>query len=241
MDNMHYWNQLKTPPKEALKKITGGRLQGMYDVNPQFRYRVMTEVFGVCGIGWKYEVVRLWNEPAPEGQIFAWAEIKVQVKVNNEWGEPIPGIGGSMLIDKEKGGLYANDEAYKMAITDALSVALKMLGVAADVYAGMMDDTKYPTTAQKPTGSPLQSQEKPPVASRDGDKEQVPSRGLTTTKQLAKIHILMNEKGYLKEAVIRHCQIEYGIKESSKELTIDQASALIDLMETNGKLTTKEA
>ena len=39
-----------------------------------------------------------------------------------------------------------NDEALKMATTDALSVAMKQLGVAADVYMNNMDGSKY----QKP-------------------------------------------------------------------------------------------
>ena len=34
----------------------------------------------------------------------------------------------------ESKGAYVSDECYKMALTDALSVAMKALGVAADVY-----------------------------------------------------------------------------------------------------------
>ena len=41
-----------------------------------------------------------------------------------------------MLIAKEKNGLHCNDEAFKMATTDALSVASKHIGVAASVYMG---------------------------------------------------------------------------------------------------------
>ena len=162
------WNKLKTPPPTALKKITGGRLSGMTDINPQWRYEVMTEVFGVCGVGWKYSIDKLWTEQATEGQIFAFAQVSVYVRMqspqvteydsNNKlisppWSEPIPGIGGSMLIEKQsktdwntkekKETLYCNDEAYKMAVTDALSVALKMLGVASDIYQGKWDGSKY--------------------------------------------------------------------------------------------------
>jgi hypothetical protein len=52
-----------------------------------------------------------------------------------------------MLVPLEAGGLYANDEAFKMAVTDALSVAMKMLGMGADIYAGLWDGSKY---ANKP-------------------------------------------------------------------------------------------
>ena len=37
---------------------------------------------------------------------------------------------------KEKSGMYTSDECYKMALTDAMSVACKALGVAADVFTG---------------------------------------------------------------------------------------------------------
>ena len=47
-----------------------------------------------------------------------------------------------MLGANERGGFYANDEAYKMATTDAISVACKNLGIAADVYFER-DVTKY--------------------------------------------------------------------------------------------------
>ena len=57
--------------------------------------------------------------------------------------EPIVGVGGNHLVTKEKAGLRNNDECWKMAVTDALSVALKMLGVAADIYAGRWDGSKF--------------------------------------------------------------------------------------------------
>ena len=52
----------------------------------------------------------------------------------------------------EKSGPHVSDEAFKMALTDALSVALKMIGVAADIYLGLFDGSKYveqKTTTQK--------------------------------------------------------------------------------------------
>jgi len=137
------WDQLSRPPATALKQIKGGRLSGMTDVNPQWRYKAMHDVYGPCGIGWKYEVKRTWTEPGTDGQVFQFAEICVYVRSGESWSDAIPGIGGSMLLEKDKYGLYHNDEAVKMAITDALSVALKMLGVAADIYMGRWDGSKY--------------------------------------------------------------------------------------------------
>lgn len=114
----------------------------------------MTEQFGVCGFGWKYEVVRLWTEPGPSDQVFAFAHVNIYIKLGDQWSDPIPGLGGHMLAVKESSGIHANDEGYKMAITDALGTAMKMLGVAADVYAGRWDGSKYradETEEVKPT------------------------------------------------------------------------------------------
>jgi hypothetical protein len=142
MENMEKWNALAKPPQDALKEITGGRLAGKTDINPQWRYQAMTEQYGPCGTGWKYEIEKLWREEGVN-EVFAFAMVKVYVKVEGEWSSPIPGIGGSMLVVQEKKGPYNNDEAYKMAVTDALSVALKMLGVASEIYRGNYDGTKY--------------------------------------------------------------------------------------------------
>ena len=169
-ENMKVWNAVKQPPPSALRTIQAGRLRGMTVINPQWRYQAMTEQFGMCGVGWKYEVLRVWNEPLPDGQVLAFAEIRLKVKHGDEWVD-IPGIGGSILVSKETAGLHASDEGYKMAITDALSVAMKMLGVGADIYAGLWDGSKYedqtpqqkPPEKQAPTKPPLKKELDKPI------------------------------------------------------------------------------
>lgn len=137
------WSLLQSPPPKFLKRIEAGRLKGKSDINPQWRYKAMTEVFGPCGIGWKFEIKRMWTEPGPESQVFCFVELNLYIKQGDTWSCPIPGVGGSMLVEKEKAGLHANDEAYKMAVTDALSTSMKMIGVAAEVYLGNYDGSKY--------------------------------------------------------------------------------------------------
>lgn len=150
--NLRHWRAMARPPVTALKTIKGGRLQGMTDVNPQWRYQAMTEEFGPVGIGWAYTIDKLWTEPGADGEVLGFAQVSVKVRrligPNGSWAsfnesQPIVGIGGNHLIVKEKNGLRSNDECWKMAVTDALSVALKMLGVAADIYAGRWDGTKF--------------------------------------------------------------------------------------------------
>ena len=143
MSNMELWDKVKKPPKDALKEITGGRLRGMTDINPMWRYEALTREFGPCGVGWKFEITRSGKDPGSNEQVIAHVEINLYVKRGGEWSEPIPGVGGAMMVVKEKSGLHTSDEAFKMAVTDALSTACKMLGLGADVYAGKWDGSKY--------------------------------------------------------------------------------------------------
>lgn len=140
---LNYYNALSQPPKNMLKEIAAGKLKGKTDINPQWRYKAMTEQFGYCGIGWKYEIQKTWTESGACGEILAFAQVAVYIRNGENWSDPIIGVGGSKLVQIEKGNLVSNDEGFKMAITDAFSTSLKMLGVAADIYAGMWDGAKY--------------------------------------------------------------------------------------------------
>lgn len=145
MDNLEIYNRLRQVPNEAQKPIQAGRLKGMTDINPMWRIKMLTQEFGPCGVGWRVEIVRMWLEQGASGVVSAFVQIALYVKRGEEWSAAIPGVGGSAFVTQEKQGLYTSDEAYKMALTDAISVACKMLGMAADVYY-TKDCTKY--TAQ---------------------------------------------------------------------------------------------
>ena len=133
MGNLDYYNKLKDVPQQALRQIQSGRLRGKHDINPMWRIKAMTEQFGVCGIGWKYVITKQWTETFGS-EVKAYCNIDLFIKVNGEWSDAIQGTGGSSEVTMESKGAYVSDECYKMALTDALSVAMKALGVAADVY-----------------------------------------------------------------------------------------------------------
>ena len=152
MKNLEIYNKLKSVPKDCLKTIQAGRLKGMSDIKPQWRIEKMTEVFGMCGFGWATSDV-YFNYKEKGDETVVNCSLKLRVKVDGEWSEPISGFGGSKFSTMERNGLYVSDEAEKMAYTDALSVAMKMLGMAADVYMGL-SDSKFSgsssTTEAKP-------------------------------------------------------------------------------------------
>ena len=143
MDNLYIYNKVAEVPKNAQKTISAGRLKGMTDINPMWRIKVLTEEFGPCGIGWKYTIDKQWLEPGADGVVSAFCNITLYIKVNGEWSDGIPGTGGSAYIAKESKGLYTSDEVYKMALTDALSVACKALGIGANIYWAGGGDSKY--------------------------------------------------------------------------------------------------
>lgn len=146
--NLKIYNVVKKVPDEAKRAITGGRLKGKTEINPMWRIKALTEQFGPCGIGWYYEITKQWLEPSGT-EVAAFVNILLYIKVGDEWSKPIPGVGGAMFVEQQKSGSYVSDECYKMATTDAISVACKQLGIGADVY-WEADKTKYTDPAQQP-------------------------------------------------------------------------------------------
>jgi hypothetical protein len=143
-DNLKIYNAARVVPNEAQKEIQAGRLKGKTDINPMWRIKLLTELFGVCGFGWKYVITKQWIENGGNNEVSAFVNIDLFVKMDGEWSEAIPGTGGSAFIANERNGLYTSDECFKMALTDAISVSCKALGVGADIY-WQKDSTKYDT------------------------------------------------------------------------------------------------
>lgn len=148
MENLRLYNQGRTVPGDALKAISAGRLKGMSDINPMWRIKRLTEMFGPCGIGWWYEITKkeiVRCEEAKEAAAFVDILLYYKDPVSGEESHGIPGTGGASFLANERNGPYMSDEAFKMALTDAISVAAKALGVAADVYYAK-DRSKYTQT-----------------------------------------------------------------------------------------------
>ena len=145
MDNLFYYNEGRSVPQEAQKQFSNGRFSGT-DINPMWRIKKLTEMFGPAGIGWYVDDVVERSEAHGDTTI-SIVTLKLYVKVNGEWSKPIYGTGGNTLLRKG----VASDEGYKMAYTDALSVACKALGIGADIWFAN-DRTKY--TAGNDTSDP---------------------------------------------------------------------------------------
>lgn len=142
MDNLAIYNAVRKVPENAKKPIAGGPLKGKTDINPMWRIKALTDQFGPCGIGWKYEITDKRLENGANGDIAAFLDINLYIKVGDTWSDAIPGTGGNSFVCKDKNGIHTSDECFKMALTDAISVACKALGFGADVYWDT-DHSKY--------------------------------------------------------------------------------------------------
>jgi hypothetical protein len=205
--SLELYNKVRSVPKEALKEIQAGRLRGKSDINPMWRIKLLTECFGECGIGWKINITRQWLEPAGNGEIAAFCNIELMYvdKQTGAWSEPVPGTGGSMFVANEKNGAYTSDECYKMALTDAISVACKALGFGADVYWDK-DATKYDVKPQQTKPSSPASNEPKPAT----------SGGIISDAQLKRLYSIATDKDKAKAVMAK-----YGYASSKEIKTAD--------------------
>lgn len=201
---MELYNKFRAVPEEAKKTIGGGRLKGFTDINPMWRIKMLTEAFGMCGEGWYYTVTDKRLEKGANGEIAAFVDINLFVKLKKkckynaineqgetvetiadceEWSMPIFGTGGSSFVANEKSGAFTSDECFKMALTDALSIACKSLGMGADVYFEK-DRTKYDQQADRTPAKPQPEVPKPEPLT-DMETVQIALSEMTTAKEVA--------------------------------------------------------
>ena len=143
-DTLHLWSQLqKTDPKYTKSFKRAGGFSGN-DINPVWRWKRMTEVFGPAGVGWGTQDETVTYQPAGDGQVLVYVTLKVWYRQDD--GEPAVtplGVGGDFVAKQTKYGLGADDEAVKKATTDAIGNAMKFIGVGADIFLGQFEDSKY--------------------------------------------------------------------------------------------------
>jgi hypothetical protein len=221
MDNLAIYNKVRKVPQEAQKPIKGGRLKGMTDINPMWRIKTITEQFGPVGQGWYYEIIEKRIEEGGNNEKVAFVDINLFVKFGDEWSKPIVGTGGSSFVAKEKSGFFTSDECFKMALTDAISVACKALGVGADVYFEK-DRSKYDVNKQPQTSPPEKN-----TTPAKTTKATTQKTDQATPAQLKKLYAMANEKNIPGKEMKGLIKIYYN-KDSSKELTKQEASDLIE-------------
>lgn len=159
MRNLELYDMGRSVPEEAKKPINAGRLKGMTDINPMWRIKRLTEIFGPCGIGWWYVIKDKRLQAGAKDEVCAFVDIDLYYKWHDTVSQPVPGTGGSKFVALEKNGLYTSDECFKMALTDAISVSAKAIGIGADVYYAADRDKYTSGESVEPPKAPMPQDE----------------------------------------------------------------------------------
>lgn len=229
--NMRFYGQVQNTPQEARRTIGAGRLKGFTDINAMWRIKKLTELFGPAGIGWwtqneEYKLVEgpvISEKGDREVACFCTLQLVYVDPVTKQESHPIAGLGGNKFVTSERNGPYCNDEAYKMAYTDALSIACKSLGFSSDIYFGedrskyrLPEDaekdktqttTKSAQTAAQPATQPVNQPATQPAA------EVVPMpQNSVPTENLMDLPEVINELSLKFEAMIKNFTPERKVK-----------------------------
>lgn len=141
-DKLAIWNQVATTDPKHTKEVS--QRGGFTSIDAMYNIQRATEVFGPVGRGWGY---RTKNQTLLVGKDKDQALAIVDLAV---WhADPLdpdkiynfgPIRATNVLIDA-KGRI--DEDAFKKAMTDALTKGLSHLGFSADVFLGKFDDDRY--------------------------------------------------------------------------------------------------
>jgi hypothetical protein len=145
-NNMVIWDKVATTDPDHTKPVEYGRKFTAIDAH----YQVMnaTAQFGPVGAGWGYNTVYDVIH-FDDGSSMAVCDLTFWWRADDEW-ESIPmkspqlqygPVRGSAMLRRAK--KTPDTDAFKKAMTDALTKCLSHLGFNADVFLGKFDDNKY--------------------------------------------------------------------------------------------------
>lgn len=135
------WKALeRTDPKATKPFQRAGGFRGT-QIDPAWRLQMMTEVFGPVGKGWGYEQLE-WT--IAERMVFICCRVWYIDPETSEKFFTGPQWGGTEMVRRARDGSERpDDECFKMSMTDAIGKCMLQIGLAADIYLGMFDDSKY--------------------------------------------------------------------------------------------------
>lgn len=150
-ENTKIWDLLgRTDPKHTQQFKRGGGFKGTA-IKPIWSFRRMTEEFGPCGIGWGVGQPSFQVVPGVNQETLVYCTVAVWYRHGDEPSQQVYGVGGDKIVSHVRANEQYNrperwendDEAFKKAFTDAITNALKLIGVGADVHMGRFEDSKY--------------------------------------------------------------------------------------------------
>ncbi len=165
-DKKYIWDQVKKTDPRFTKKVNKG-FGEITTIDPMSQIMKMTEVFGPVGIGWNYKVNYNYHGTDNNQTAIVTAEVSVGVEkkdLPNEWDYYGP-VCSVQKLYRKTGAL--DDEAPKKAMTDAMTKAFSHLGLSADVFLGMHDNSKYVENLKKEIAEGVANKSKLKVVDRN--------------------------------------------------------------------------
>jgi hypothetical protein len=137
--NTRIWDQVKITDPKHVKKLNSF----LHTVDAMHNVERMTKLFGACGHGWGWNLLRDTNIELQNGNMIK--EILLQLwwkdPKDGKIREVAPQAGVAAIVDPKSGRF--DEYYYKKAITEAFSKGTSLLGMSADVYFGMFDKPAY--------------------------------------------------------------------------------------------------
>ncbi len=175
---MAMWDRLMPTDPKYTKAFDRGGFKGTA-TNATYIVRKLTEEFGPCGAGWRFV---LDDEQIIDGHTLHENGDKAKlhvvrghleyrqtgmnaIAVDDPWFATSPQFGQTMLVGRNKNGLFTDEEAPKKSITDCISKCAVLLGIAADVHLGLFDDNKYVNQRKQEEAAEAAEDPKAPPAS----------------------------------------------------------------------------
>ncbi|MDB4725988.1 hypothetical protein OAF54_01035 [bacterium] len=131
MSKMKIWKGVEKTDPNSTKEINFGRKFTAIDAYSQIK--AATEQFGPVGEGWGWEVHNVQYPPNDT--------VVVHLKVWHTERLFMYDVFGQKNLNNTKG--KPDEDAFKKALTDAITKGLSYLGFNADVFLGRFEDNKY--------------------------------------------------------------------------------------------------
>lgn len=220
--NLTFMDKLLKPfPKEALAPLKKGKGFYLTTIKAQWVVERLNEVFGLCGIGWKY-TTKFCREDS-----YVLAHVNLQYKVNGEWSEIIQGTGGHKINPELA-------DAYKSAETDAITKIASKLGVGNEVFKGLISpktlmsiEIDTPEEAKKEIKK-IKKVKKEKVKA-DVETGEILNDDEVIAEARKKLWEIMQDNGMSVEDAKKFINRSYG-KKSSAELNLDQINDAISFL-----------
>ena len=137
-NHLDLWNRFADIDPAFTKPITGKDYRGT-SPNPHYVIQCLTEMFGPVGVGFGWEVEQ--DEFTPIGEeVLHWCRIRFW---HTDRSNGFSAYGQTKALMKTKNGLRLDEDAPKKSLTDAITKAASQIGIAANIFLGRWDDSKY--------------------------------------------------------------------------------------------------